>query len=47
MPSFSEEKPATLTNWRQQFGILIVIAATAFVVVSIFSLCFGPAGGAP
>lgn len=47
MPNFSVEKPATLTYWRQQFGILMTIATTAYVVVLVFSLIFGPSGGAP
>jgi hypothetical protein len=44
MSRFSEEKPATLMSWRQQFGILMTIATATYVVVSTFWFVFGPSG---
>jgi len=47
MSNFLEDKPDSLAHWRQQFGILITIATVACIVVSAFSLVFGPPVGAP
>ena len=46
MSNFSDEKPATLMSWSQRFGFLITVMFVTYVVVSIFSSIFGPAGGA-
>jgi hypothetical protein len=47
MPKFFEEPPAPLANSFQQFGILVTIALTSFVVVALSWLIFGPTEGAP
>jgi hypothetical protein len=46
MTNFSEEKPATLMSWVQLFGFLLTVMMIAYVVVTVFSLIFGPSGGA-
>ena len=46
MSNFSEEKLATLMSWFQLFGFLITVMVITYIVVTVFSLIFGPSGGA-
>jgi hypothetical protein len=46
MPQLPEEQPATMMSWFQLFGFLIAVMVIAFAVVKVFSLVFGPRGGA-
>ena len=46
MSQLPEEQPATTMSWFQLCGFLIAVVVIALAVVKVFSLVFGPPGGA-